>query len=146
MSKILTGYNLDFIATHIQEIDKYNRGIYFCFDTKDNGTEGFRILNAVLPVTTSGYGIDKRDFTLKFGSVDKRDEIYTELSKEVNDYRQSHPEATDPYYNNPVNPGAGGNSGNGNDVKKSTNWTTYLIIGAAVVAVIMLLWDRKKKK
>ena len=32
----------------------------------------------------------------------------------------------------------------GPDEKKSTNWITYLVIGAALVAIILLLWKRKK--
>lgn len=154
MSKILTGENLKFIATHREEIELYHGGIYFCFDSKANGAEAYNILSNRLSsdISRISYGLDKRDFTIIFkGGETKAAEIYPKIVKEIEDYRQVHPEVTDPYYTDPNDPDLqpGSSSGTGsilNSVSKSTDWTTYLIIGAAVVAVIMLLWDRKKKK
>ena len=154
MSKILTGNNLKFIATHREEIELYHGGIYFCFDNKANGAEAYNILSYRLSsdIRRIDYGIDKRDFTIYFtGGETTAAEIYQKLNNEVEDYRQAHPEVTDPYYTDPTDPDLQSGTGSGtssvlSSITKSSDWTTYLIIGAAAVAVIMLLWDRKKKK
>lgn len=153
MSKILTGNNLKFIATHREQIEQYHGGIYFCFDTVANGEEAYQILSNVLRpegISRIKYGLDKRDFTVYFNDGEsKMMELYPKILKEVEDYRNAHPEVTDPYYTDPNDPdllpSSGNGSGNGTGVSKNTNWTTYLIIGAAAVAIILLLWDRKKK-
>lgn len=151
MSKILTGNNLKFIATHREQIEQYHGGIYFCFDSVANGEEAYQILyNALRPegIRSIKYGLDKRDFTIYFNDGEsKMIELYPKILKEVEDYRNAHPEVTDPYYTDPNDPDllptSSNSSANGTDSK--TNWTTYLIVGAAAVAVILLLWDRKKK-
>lgn len=150
MSKILTGNNLSFIATHREEIELYHGGIYFCFDTKANGTEAYEILTNRLSsdIRTTRYGLDKRDFTIYFnGGENKAKEIYTEIKKEVEDYRNAHPEATDPYYEDPTGTGSGTGTGSTTSAtaSKAKDWTTYLVIGAAAVVILLLLWDRKRK-
>jgi len=64
----------------------------------------------------------------------------TDIGKCIDEYANyvdpEVPSSADPYNSN--------NGGNP-DTTKNANWTTYLIIGAAAVAIIMLLWDRKKK-
>jgi hypothetical protein len=151
MGKILTGNDLKFIATHREQIEKYGGGIYFCFDSVANGEEAYEILSNALMnegIRRIRYGWDKRDFTIYFNDGEsKMEELYPKILKEVQDYRNAHPEATDPYYTDPNDPDLRPSSGNGsgNGTGKSASWTNYLIIGAAAVAVVLLLWDRKKK-
>ncbi len=144
MGKILTGNNLKFIATHRQEIEPYNGGVYFCFDTIANGTEAYQILRNRLSsdIRSIKYGIDKRDFTIYFvGGETKAKEVFNQINKEVEDYRQANPEVTDPYYTDTNDPDLVSGTGSGSGI----DWVTYLVIGAAVVAIVLLLWDRKKK-
>lgn len=151
MSKILTGNPLKFIATHREQIEQYHGGIYFCFDSVANGEEAYQILyNALRPegIRSIKYGLDKRDFTIYFNDGEsKMIELYPKILKEVEDYRNAHPEVTDPYYTDPNDPDLLPTSSNSsvNGTGSKTNWTTYLIVGAAAVAIILLLWDRKKK-
>lgn len=87
-------------------------------------------------------------FRVRCDTKDEATGLVADIGKCINEYAN---------YQDPDEPSAGSGNGGGNGagtgngggtdtVTKSTDWTTYLIIGAAAVAVIMLLWDRKKKK
>ncbi|MCR5040051.1 MAG: hypothetical protein K6A94_12050 [Bacteroidales bacterium] len=86
-------------------------------------------------------------FRVRCDSKDEASDLVADIGKCIDQYA-NYQEPDEP--SSSSDPGAytgNGYTGNGgaSDTTKSTNWTTYLIIGAAAVAVIMLLWDRKKK-
>ena len=135
------------LSNYMTAMDKaYKTQIYFCFKDVDSGENAFKFLKNVYAdecnydAWSGWFGIgDKRDFYLGFVSAQARDNVYNDIKNAVDQY-----ESTNQYQEENLN----GGSGEGQDAftAKSKDWTTYLIIGAAVVAVIMLLWDRKKKK
>lgn len=81
-------------------------------------------------------------FRVRCSDKDEAKELVSDIGKCMDEYAN---------YQDPDDVSSNGGSytpdnGTGNDQEtKSINWTTYLIVGAAAVAVILLLWDRKKK-
>lgn len=77
------------------------------------------------------------------------EEAASNLVKEINDCILKYGADSEYQQNN-----GGGNSGWGNasnpnssndDEETKTNWTTYIIIGLAAVAIILLVWPKPKK-
>ena len=148
----LTSDQIKFIAQHYENIDKiYNSQIKFCFDNKNNGATAFKMLRDAYrsDIANYRYGTDYRDFRLEFTSRDVRNTIYNDIIDALSAYHSAFGYDTDHYQNifsGDDNSGPDAATGPGNDQEtKSTNWTTYLVIGAAAVAIILLLWNRKKK-
>ncbi len=144
MGKLSTE-NLKFIAGHIERIKKGSgTWIYFCFDSKYNGGLAYNILTSSLDYWDTYSGLDRRDFRMSFVDKDTRDKVYDELQSAIAKYQAAHIVEVQQTYGTQ---GLDAPSTTGDDElkTKSTSWTTYLIIGAAAVAVILLLWDRKKK-
>lgn len=140
----MTTEQLKFVAEHMTFCRKHGYKKYRVLigaDSNDNGKRLSTILmDAYGASDVADYSGGYRDFSLVFDSVSRRDQVVENLNANVNAYRDSHPEVV-------YTPSTQGTEPATDVVeKKSTDWTTYLIIGAAVVAVIMLLWDRKKKK
>lgn len=146
--KKLSSQQIKHLAYHNEAIDKaYKSQIYFCFDSKDAGKDAYDYLKEVYAeecnydAWSGWFGLgDKRDFYLGFVSPEARDAVYKDIMNAIGAYQ-----STNQYQNDFLETGSGNGSGNGTDVSKNSNWTTYLIIGAAAVAIILLLWDRKKK-
>ena len=140
----MTTEQLKFVAEHMTFCRKHGYKKYRVLigaDSNDNGKRLSTILmDAYGASDVADYSGGYRDFSLVFDSVSRRDQVVENLNANVNAYRDSHPEVVYTPSTQSTEPAT--------DVveKKSTDWTTYLIIGAAAVAVIMLLWDRKKKK
>lgn len=86
-----------------------------------------------------------RDFSLVFDTVERRDDVVKNLNANVNAYRNAHPEIV--YSGDPETPSGTGTTGTASDptASKAKDWTTYLVIGAAAVVILLLLWDRKRK-
>lgn len=140
----MTTEQLKFVAEHMTFCRKHGYKKYRALigaDSNDNGKRLSTILmDAYGASDVADYSGGYRDFSLVFDSVSRRDQVVENINANVNAYRDSHPEVV----YTPSTPSPESST----DVveKKSTDWTAYLIIGAAAVAVIMLLWDRKKKK
>ena len=93
---------------------------------------------------------DDKDVSLVFDTTGERDDAVIKVNKELVQYRESHPEA----YEAPiVNPPSSGDGGGGNlpepeepePEKQPTDWTTYIIIGVAALAIILLVRPKRKK-
>ena len=147
MGKLLKNQSdLKFIATHLTELGKSRngRGVYFLFDTLANGNTAFAVLETVFPDNDKSYGIDKRDFNFLFPSREKRDEVYDQLSSEINDYKVKHDEEIRDKQGKDEDYDTG--SDDTPDTATSGNKTyLYVVIGAAAIILILLLWDNKKR-
>lgn len=141
MSKYLSNKKLDFIAKHLEEIERSGAsGIYFCFNNKKNGETAYGYLQGVWPDNDTRTGWDKRDFTFFFGDRGKRNEVFEALVKEIQDYKTVHPEVDDPLVDDPSD------TGEGNGVSGILGGSTlYVVMGAAAIILILLLWDKKAK-
>lgn len=94
---------------------------------------------------------DDKDVSLVFDTTGERDDAVIKVNKELVQYRESHPEA----YEAPiVNPPSSGNGNGGGNLpepeepepeKQPTDWTTYIIIGVAALAIILLVRPKRKK-
>lgn len=138
----MTNEQLKFAAAHMTFCRKHGYKKYRALigaDTNSNGkTLSTILMSAYGASDIADYSGGYRDFSLVFDSVTRRDEVVKNINDNVLAYRDAHPEAVyaPPEPESPPDDPVG---------KESPNWTTYLVIGAAVVAVILLLFDRKKK-
>lgn len=149
--KLLQGSDLEYIATHYEKIsDAYNTQIYFCFDSKESGAEAFDILKRVYAKECNydawsgwfGAG-DKRDFYLGFNTRYVRNLVLSSITHSVSNFRETHPDAV--YHGGGHPETVDDNFDPDDDPNNSTDWTTYIIIGAAAMAILILLWPSKKK-
>ncbi len=144
----LSSQEIQYLSYHQQTIDKaYKTQIYFCFDSKDSGSKAYEFLKKAYSdecnydAWSGWFGIgDKRDFYLGFVSQKARDSVYDDIRNALDAFQ-----STNQYQNDFLSIDEPNNGGNPDTGTKNADWITYLIIGAAAVAVIMLLWDRKKK-
>ena len=103
------------------------------------------VFGAVKIADNSG---NDNDVSLVFDTSPKRDEAVRQVNAELVAYRQSHPDA----YVVPVDDSPSSGTGNGDNLpdsdepeKQPTDWTTYIIIGAAALALVLLMWPKRKK-
>lgn len=142
----MTTEQLRFAAAHMTNCRKHGYRKYRALIEADCNANGQTL--ATMLKTAYGasdiadYSGGYKDFSLVFDSVTRRDEVVDKINAAVNAYRDAHPEIVPetvlPSAEDPGNAGA-------DEGKKTASWTNYLIIGAAAVAVVLLLWDRKKK-
>lgn len=127
----LSQQTIELLAAYMTECKAaYSTQIYFCFSNKEAGSEAFDMLMQDLSSVCNysaysgwfGWG-DKRDFYLGFVDASTRSEVLSEIKQSVAAYNAS-----------------GGESG----LKKLMGWGTWLIIGAAAVAIFILLWKKFK--
>ncbi|MBR3711104.1 MAG: hypothetical protein IKM99_09125 [Bacteroidales bacterium] len=143
----LTGEPLKFAAEHMTNCRKHGYKKYRVLVSADSNTDGKTLCTYLQqvykPSGIADYSGGYRDFSLVFDTVSRRDEVVNDINDAVTAYRMAHPGSA------PTNGGSSTVYTSEEPVDVQTNktgWTTYLIIGAAAVAIIMLLWNRKKKK
>ena len=144
----LTSDQIKFIAQNYQNIDKvYRSQIKFCFNSKNKGETAFNMLQEAYKseIENYHYGTDKRDFRFEYTSKDVRDQVYDDILNAIAVYHNSYGYETNDYGDVFSGSEIDIVSGTDTDIKKTTDWTTYIIIGAAAVVIVLLLWDKKRK-
>lgn len=140
----LKGEALKFAAAHMTSCRKHGYKKYrvlVCADSnKDGKTLCTYLQEAYSPSNIADYSGGYRDFSLVFDTVSRRDEVVDDINKAVNAYRDANPGIA-PETSPPENPVVDDPL---DDQTKSPSWTTYIVIGAAAVVILLLLWDRKK--
>lgn len=110
-------------------------------DTNAAGKKNSQILKTAYPeAEIKDYSGGYRDFSLVFDRVWRRDEVVDEINDVVAAYRNQHPEIlSDPDVSSedPVVIGT--------ETQNTGSYTTYIIIGAAAIIIVLLLWDKLKK-
>lgn len=89
-----------------------------------------------------------KEFDVKFASKSEMEQALDDINVSIaswwDEYKQNHAQEyiehgiPDPSYPDP--------EPDPDTDKKAIDWTTYIIIGAAVVAIIILLWPNKRRK
>lgn len=86
-----------------------------------------------------------KNFTVACDSEDNAKALVKEISNCIGKYGDDDEDNDPPLSGN----GGTGNGGNLPDPdepqKEKTDWTTYIIIGAAALALILLVWPKRKK-
>ncbi len=112
------------------------------------GAIGLGIVSAWLPLI-DGW----QTFRAIFPNADEADKCMASIREAINQYG-SGSDYEDPttFIDDGDDPYAGGGSGdpsgngNGNGNGKEADWLTYVVIGAAVVIIALLLWSGSRKK
>lgn len=147
MAKIykLQGSNLEFVASYMAANKKKSSNRWHIeTSSKNTGEQLCAILQGVYPgFKRYDKGFGWGDFDMIFENSVKRDEAYEDCNAAVSAYRNdtSIYVPTETTGNN--NTGVG--SGDDNPKGMSEDYTTYIIIGAAVLLIFLLL-KRKNKK
>ena len=148
----LTGENLKYAAENIKECRKhgYNkRRVLIVTGSDKKGRNLAAILQTAYNATgIADYSGGYKDFSLCFDTMWRRDEVVQQINAAISKYRAEHSEI----YNPPQQtepPISGENLETTENTetpqKESPDWTTYIIIGLAAVAIVLLVWPKKKK-
>ena len=156
MGPKLTNSDIEYLATSIDGVLRpyYNRKIEVVMKREYYGEKAARILNSTYGAEIQNVG-GWKEFDMKFDSMSARDEVLAEVNSSIVNWRNQWihehqeeyvegglPDAPSPSQDD--NTGNVGNQDTGNTNKKK-DWVTYLVIGAAAVVIILMLWDRKRK-
>lgn len=142
MAHKLTGKALEYVALNVEEIKKApldKRGMYVKVSDPSTGEQVMQRLKQAYAAKDYYKGLGWRDFTITFATVWQRDEAVNDANAALIEYFDTHEEPApepDPDTPNPTAPK--------DEEETKTDYTTYLIIGAAAVVIIaLLLWQRK---
>lgn len=153
----LTGENLKYAAENIKECRKhgYNkRRVLIVASSHFTGRTLAPILQEAYNATDiADYSGGYEDFSLCFDTVWRRDEVVNQINAAIAKYRSEHPELLNtpdpslPWETEDETPEAAESAEETPDTpqKESPDWTTYIIIGLAAVAIVLLVWPKKKK-
>lgn len=131
---------MEFISAHMTECRKHGYKPYrllIIADTKANArTIGSYLKTAWGAASIKDDSGGDSDLSLVFDHVWQRDQAVQEINEEVNAYRLANPGSIF------------GSAPTPTDIpeKESPDWTTYIIIGVAAAAIILLIWPKKKKR
>lgn len=151
MAYKLKGTKLKFVAEHIVSYRKMaaKKRLYIECDDKDSGATVYTYLHGLYGNTGYDKGFNWKDFTMVFSSEAERNKAYEDLNGAYSAYIESNPEIIgyEPDEPDPNNPNNGTDPEEPDDPEtETTDWTTYIIIGAAaLVIIILLLWNPKRK-
>ncbi len=148
----LKGKALQTIKDNVSSVRKSSdKNVYFHCTSNDGGVavrDAIRTVFKPKDVTRYNYDLEAfivpfgishwRDFRAKFSTESEADECFNEVDAAVNSAYAE--EIYDPVS------GVDDENPDGTGVKtKAKSWTTYIVIGAAAIVILLLLWDRKKK-
>lgn len=148
------GYNLsnddaEYLALTVDGvlIPIYNKKIEVRMKKASEGEKAARIFNSTFGAKIQNVG-GYKEFDLKFDTMSERDEalaltnaaIVHWRNKWIAENQEEYVEHGLPDYE--PDPDAPDDP---RDDKTKADWVTYLVIGAAAVTIILLLWEGKKK-
>ena len=151
MSYKLKGQALAFVASHMTLCRAHRNAAsraYVTVDEEDNVSRVMAFLQNTYPVKKfDDTSITDLDFVMVFKDSETRYNVVNDINAAVAEYLEAHPEVINPDYEPPVDnapPASDGEESDEDEEKTKTDWTTYIIIGAAVAIIIALLvWKRK---
>ena len=142
MAHKLTGKALEYVSLNVEEIKKApldKRGMYVKVSDPSTGEQVMQRLKQAYAAKDYYKGLGWRDFTITFPTVWQRDEAVNDANAALIEYFDTNEEPAptpDPDTPNPTAPK--------DEEETKTDYTTYIIIGAAAVVIIaLLLWQRK---
>ena len=141
MAHKLKGKDLEYVALNQETIKKApldKRGMYVKVSDPSTGEQVMRRLKQAYSAKDYYKGLGWRDFTITFQYVWQRDEAVEDANAAIVEYfnLQAENPTNDP---NPDTPSGNEPSNQSN----TTDYTSYIIIGLAVVIIALLLWQRK---
>lgn len=144
----LKGDNIKYVAKHLTLCRKHNsadRIVVYVDDQDYHAGVQQRLITAYPIKKVTDQSPKDLDFVLVPQGLHAKD-IVNDINRTVDDYRQQHPEIL--VDDDDLTPDTAPDSDTDTDEEepKTIDWSTYIVIGLAVVAVIViLLWDRKRK-
>lgn len=152
MGHYLKGKTLEYFAKHMRYCTDAGSGyIYPTLVIGTDSKESASSIGSVVKSTFKGrkYFLDPKDEKRVFVSFNKGDDRWRrtyaieQINKEVDAYNAANSEyiLKEPETDNPKDT----DTTDTGEEKSSTNWTTYVILGLAAVAIVVLLFSKKKK-
>lgn len=145
----MTAEEIEFLATAIDFIGPYGiKKIEVVMKDSSYGERAARIFQVRYDGRILNIG-GWKEFDVKFASKSKMEEALGDITASLADwwyeYQQNHTqEYIEHGYPDPSDSDINSDSSDDPD-KKGLDLTTYIIIGAAVAAIIILLWPTKRK-
>ena len=149
MAKKLSGTALSYISDHVIEVRKHKSNRYRVLIVADSA-EAANNIGRWLKTAWNAVAIKDQndnvpnDISIQFDYMWQRDQAVDEINKEINDYRRANPDSIVPPPT-PTTSESEDPTTTDEPEKEKTNWTTYIIIGLAAVAIILLVWPKPKK-
>ena len=136
----LTGTLLEYAAEHIVVCRAHkNANRRVLIETDDEQSWG-RLQSKLKSVYGAKEVLDNSgndlDFSLKFDSEERRDEVVNDINDAIEEYLNANPET-------PTNYQPSHDEDDDDKETEKTDWTTYIILGAAAAIIIaLLLWKK----
>lgn len=147
MSHKLKGNDLKYAAEHIvvcrQHKRKSCRALIETDDEQSWGRLQTKLKDLYGANSVKDNSGDDLDFSLVFDDSGARDKAVNDINDAIEEYIALHPDTDNNFNYTPPQTTTSGEPEI--DTSTSKDWTTYLVIGAAAVAIILLLWNRQKK-
>lgn len=152
----LSNSEIEFLAQALDGVlhPIYNKKIEVFMKNASNGERAARIFSSVFGAKIQNFG-DWKEFDLKFDTMAERDAALAETNAAIVEWRnkwisENHEEYVEnglPDLEPTDTPVDGGidEPGTGGSINRTKDWVTYLVIGAAAIVIVLLLWDRKKR-
>lgn len=147
----LKGKALQTVKDNVASVRKSSlKNVYFHCRSNSGGVEVRDVIRTVYkPEDVTRYNYDLEwvltagmsewiDFRAKFKTESEANECYNEVYAAINSAYAEEP-------NTYVLDDDETSDGLGTVTTKAKDWTTYIVIGAAVAIILLLLWNRKKK-
>lgn len=142
----LKGANLEYVANNFLSLSYTGpTRMVLTYIAASNASREklIEIFTSLYNVKSASNGKGYGEIILRFSNPIDCEEFYNEVKGAVVDYMNAHPNVTP---ENNFNEHVTDDILDFDDKEKSIDWTTYIIIGAAVVAIIILLWPNKRRK
>lgn len=146
------------VGSRVERVFRNAKNVTFkCKSNADGKTVRDIIVNAFSPKSVTRYNYDIewmftvgmsewKEFRAKFASTDDADVCYKEVSAAIRSYQSDDEDAEDEPVTTYTPKETATPDEETDEETKTVDWSTYIIIGVAVVAVIViLLWGRNKK-
>ena len=145
----LTGSLLEYAAEHIVVCRSHKRkecrALIETDDEQSWGRLQTKLKELYKAESVKDNSGDDYDFSLVFDSGSRRDEVVNDINDAIDAYLAAHPETDTAFTYTPGNTPGNTPGKEPEPDEENKDYTAYIIIGAAAVAIILLLWDRKKK-
>lgn len=140
----LNGDKLDFIAENYLTFRKMSapKRLYVDMGDSDLGKKAYGFLSRIYPVKTYDKGFTWADFTMVFDSENDRNAAYDDMKGAIDEWEKAQYEAEQDENEDDDTPPTPSNIDEEEEQEQTVDYTPYVVVGAAVLIIIVLLWPQ----
>ena len=143
----LNGSKLAYIAENYVTFKKMAapKRLYVDMGENEIGEKAYGYLSRVYPVKTYDKGFTWADFTMVFNSEKDRNDAFEDMNGAISEWEeaQNAPEPEEEEEEDPPTEKPTVSEDEDEETKPAVDYSTYIVLGAAAIIIVLLLWDRK---